>query len=179
MAYRRPELAEGEWWRALTGHWTHWSVEHLAWDMLVFAAVGALLEARGRRSGLLACAVAAAIAIASGVWLLEPGIGEYRGLSGIATALFTLLAVDMLREALRTSRRGLAALLAAALAGSFAKLALETISGTALFVDTEAAGFVALSLAHLLGAIVGGAFGLGLSRHPGPAPASALARCVT
>ena len=160
LAYRRPELADGQWWRALGGHWTHWSADHLIWDLVVFAAVGALLEARGRRLRLVACSAAAALVISGGVWLLEPGIGEYRGLSGIATALFTLLALDLLRESLRAGRRGLAAVLVAVLVGSLAKLALEIAAGGTLFVDAASAGFVTVWLAHLLGAGVGAIFGV-------------------
>jgi rhomboid family GlyGly-CTERM serine protease len=151
---RRADLADGQLWRLVSGHWTHWSADHLAWDLLVFAGAGAILERRGRRRLVLACTGLAAMSVGVGVWLLEPGIGEYRGLSGIGTALFTLATLDLLRDSLRSGHREQAVLLAAVLAASLGKVGFEAGTGRALFVDTDAAGFVSLPLAHLLGGAV-------------------------
>ena len=40
LQYDRGALAAGKWWGALTGHWAHWSADHLIWDAATFAALG-------------------------------------------------------------------------------------------------------------------------------------------
>jgi rhomboid family GlyGly-CTERM serine protease len=152
LAFRRGELADGQVWRLLTGHWTHWSVDHLAWDLLVFALAGGLLESRGR-GRFLACTAISAFAVGAGVWSFEPAIGEYRGLSGIAAALFTAAAIDALSRSPRAG--GISAVPLAALAGFFAKLVFEVATGQLLFVDAGAGAFVPLPLCHLIGGIAG------------------------
>ena len=93
--FDRTAIASGQLWRLVTGHWTHWSGEHLVWDLLVFAVVGGALELRGGRRVFLLCAVLSALLISAGVWVLQPDMVEYRGLSGIDCALVTLVAVDL------------------------------------------------------------------------------------
>ncbi len=41
LQYNRQAMAEGQWWRHLTGYVTHWNAEHLFWDVLVFIVLGA------------------------------------------------------------------------------------------------------------------------------------------
>ena len=36
--YERAAIAAGQWWRMLTGHLTHWNMDHLLWDVLMFQA---------------------------------------------------------------------------------------------------------------------------------------------
>ncbi len=85
-------------WRMLTGHLTHHGFSHLLWDVVMFAALAAWIEARDRVR-LTVCLVVAAIAIPSAIAVLQPEIDTYRGLSGIDSALFTLALGLLLREA--------------------------------------------------------------------------------
>ncbi len=158
--FDRTAIAAGQLWRLVTGHWTHWSGEHLAWDLLVFAGVGGALELRGRRRVFLTCTVLSALLISGGVWLLRPGMDEYRGLSGIDCALVTLVAVDFLRQAIRERQRALSLAVAALLAGYLGKVAFELATGQTLFVDSGPGLFVPVPLAHVLGGAVGIALGL-------------------
>jgi rhomboid family GlyGly-CTERM serine protease len=154
----RAAVARGEVWRLLTGHWTHWTLDHLLWDSLAFLALAVFCEVRISRRRLLATVAGSALAVSAGVWFVLPEIARYRGLSGIDSALFMLLAVTILRE----TRSPLAAV---AVAAFLAKAAWEVSTGSTLF--TEAAGsFVPVPLAHLIGGAWGLALGSGRPPHP-------------
>jgi rhomboid family GlyGly-CTERM serine protease len=154
LAYDRHAIASGELWRLVTGHLIHWSRDLLAWDVAVFAALGALCERRSRRR-FLVCAVGSALAISAVLWICEPQLGRYGGLSGIDSALFALLAVDLTREQWRDGRRSGVWLALALFAGFALKVAFEFASGTAVFVGDLPPGIVPVPAAHLAGAAVG------------------------
>lgn len=136
----RPELAVSQPWRLLTCHLAHWSEQHLAWDLLVFLALAPLLPPRR----LLRLLPAAALLISLGVLLLRPDLAAYRGLSGLDSALFAALALDLARRKPWLDR----ALGFLALALFAAKIAAEMASGEAIFA---AGPFVPVPLAHVLG----------------------------
>ncbi|MBW3598369.1 MAG: rhombosortase [Planctomycetes bacterium] len=160
MQWDREAMADGQWWRLVTGHLTHWDADHLFWDAAVFVVLGWIAERRSRRR-FLACLAASCLAIPAGIWLFEPAITTYRGLSGLDTALFTLLATELLPEGIRRGRQvgpwdRLAGVMPAALLlGLIAKIAYEYATGQTLFVNSAASGFTPVPLAHLIGAVVG------------------------
>ena len=174
--FDRTAIAAGQLWRLITGHWTHWSGEHLGWDLLVFAVVGGSLELRGRRGVFLICTVVSALLISGGVWVLRPGMVEYRGLSGIDCALVTLAAVDLLRQSIRDRRRGLSLALTVLLGGYLSKVVFELATGQTLFVATGQGLFVPVPLAHALGGALG--IALGLMTPAGPVRRGAAAGYV-
>lgn len=158
LEFDRDLVGSGEWWRLLTSHLTHWSLENLFWNVAVFALLAGLCEAAGRWR-FVVCLIASALAIPGAVWLLAPQISVYRGLSGVDSALFGLVAAGALRAAWahREWRRVvMIGLLGVALA---AKIGVEHVTGRALFVDSAAAGFVPMPLAHAVGAAVGALVG--------------------
>lgn len=162
----RGALARGEVWRLLTGHLTHWSFDHLAWDVLAFAVLGAACEIVDRRRFLLCLAVASVTISLGLVWLL-PGIETYRGLSGVDASLLVLLTVSLARPGadgapwIRIAGFG-------ALGAFVAKVAFEVVTGRAVFV-AAAGDVVTVPLAHVLGAAVGLALGLSGARGRDPA----------
>ncbi|MFH1528704.1 MAG: rhombosortase [Bacteroidota bacterium] len=87
LQYDRAAIASGELWRLVTCHWTHWSVDHLLWDAVVFGFLAVLCERDGRLR-LVACLLVAATLIPIGLWWSHPQMLTYRGLSGIDSALF-------------------------------------------------------------------------------------------
>ncbi len=163
LEFDRVAVAAGQWWRLLSGHLTHWNGEHLLWDVGAFVLLGVLCERLDRRR-FAVCMLASAIVIPLVVWLASPEILVYRGLSGIDSALFVLLAVTVLR-AEWASRDWRWVFGAAALLVAFAvKTGFEQMTGRAVFVDSVAAGFIAVPAAHTAGASVGVVVGLiGLS----------------
>lgn len=156
--FDRDAVAAGQYYRGITGHATHWSLDHLVWDVLAFAALGSVCEMMSRKKFFL-CLLLAALLIPLGVWFWLPQMNFYRGLSGLDSALFALLAMEIGRRDLRERnwfRVGAIAALAAAFTG---KLAVEFFGGDALFVQNME-GAVPVPLAHLIGATVGCAVAL-------------------
>jgi rhomboid family GlyGly-CTERM serine protease len=139
--YDRSAVLRGEVWRLVTGHFSHWSLSHLGFDLFAFVVLGAICEPRGRR---LFAAVMFATALAVSLFLLafRADVASYRGLSAIDSALWMLALFDLGRRRPR---------LALSLAALFlAKVMIESRSG-ALFVD----GIAVLPVVHLIGAAVG------------------------
>lgn len=149
-------IGGGEVWRLLTGHWTHVALDHLLWDLAAFVVLAAACELRetcGRRR-MLAVVGLAAVAIPAALWIVLPGMTRYRGLSGIDSALFVLLAVTFLKEELAAGRREWAWIGGLAFAAFGAKLGYEAITGAALFTKASG-GAVPVPLAHLVGGLCG------------------------
>ncbi|MFG0319091.1 MAG: rhombosortase, partial [Planctomycetota bacterium JB042] len=148
----RTAVAAGEAWRLLTGHLVHTSAGHAGWDLAALLLLGPALERRGRArfAGLL---LAAPLAVSGAVLLGRPDLGVYRGLSGVATALFGALAVDLLRTPSRRTLGGLALVLAVL------KVVSETVRGEPLFAE-NGVGFAPVPIAHAAGLVTGVSFQL-------------------
>jgi len=155
----RAGVGDGQWWRAITGHWTHWNAEHLFWDVLVFTILAGAAE-RASRAWMLTVVAASAVTITFAVLLFAPEIVTYRGLSGIDSALFVALAIRWLAARLRDRERVGAVVMAGALVAFVGKTLYETTTGTTLFVDTSSGEMIPVALAHLGGALVGVLTGL-------------------
>lgn len=144
-------------WQLLSCHLTHWSGEHLLWDVLALLILGYLCEARSR-AATIACLLASAVTIGLGVQLLLPEMAFYRGLSGVDSALLGLLVTMWLGDAI-TQRNWRAAVLPVATFLLFAtKLAIELTTGSAVFVHTSQ--MVPVPLAHAIGLGCGMAVGV-------------------
>lgn len=153
--YDRRAILGGELWRLISCHWTHFSVDVLVWDLLAFVFLGAVCEKRCRKR-FFVCVSASALIIPCAVWVVMPGLEYYRGLSGIATALFGLLAVTLLRESIRNRdhRRTAFVILFAVL--FVLKIGYESICSSAVFAASQGEGVFPVPLAHVVGAVIGG-----------------------
>ncbi|MFQ5654950.1 MAG: rhombosortase [Planctomycetota bacterium] len=161
LQYDRVAIAAGEWWRVVTCHWTHLSVDHLIWDAAALGILGWLCERRDPRA-FRWCLFSAACAIPLAIAIAAPELRHYRGLSGIDSALFMMLAVGIIRDASPGAAGGGASRPRARAAGLLvllflAKVIYEVATASTLFVDSAAAGMVPVPLAHLVGAAVGAA----------------------
>jgi rhomboid family GlyGly-CTERM serine protease len=158
----RHAIQAGQVWRLVTGYLTHWSLDHLFWDVLMFMVLGCVIEHRSRWRMIGLC-LASALAISAGVAFWRADIVLCRGLSGIDTALFTYAAMTTLGVAVtqKNWRNGLAA--AMLLAGFCGKVLYESLAGVALFADSASAGFHVVVEAHLIGAAIGLLAGLSTS----------------
>lgn len=145
-------VASGQWWRIWTGHLTHYDGNHLFWDLLMFAVLGAACERQHPR--LFAPAVAVIVAgISLAIGLCCEQVSVYRGLSGVDTGLFVWLVADQVRQCL-ADRDVLAAVSwLLAVAGLIGKLVFEAATGQTLFVDSST--FDPLVESHLAGAAIG------------------------
>ena len=150
----RTACASGELWRLWTGHLTHWSGAHLAWDLVMFVILGATIE-RASRARLVSLLALSASAVSTAVLFLTP-LTAYRGLSGVDAALFVAVAIE--------TRIG-----AAALGAFLLKVTIEVVTGRSIFVENLAPGVANVPLAHLAGAaaalVAAGGRGIYVSRR--------------
>ena len=162
LAYDRAALGGGQVWRLLTGHfvhlgWTH-SVLNLAGLALVAWLVGPVFSwLRWVYVGFVSIA-----AIDAGLWLLNPDLDWYVGLSGL---LHGLLAAGLLPRLLQRDRESI--VLAVFV---IAKLAWEQIGGPLPGSESTSGGAVIVD-AHLYG-VIGGLVAGALLRHREPQAAS-------
>jgi rhomboid family GlyGly-CTERM serine protease len=171
LQYDRRALAAGELWRLVSGHWTHASADHFFWDVLVFVVLGVQCE-RVNRGRFWAAVLGSALLISAVLWYGRPDLDFYRGLSGIDSALFALLAVTQLKQVRRD--RPWAAILVVLPSIAFAgKTLYEWHAAQTLFVDSVAAGMIPIVSAHIAGACAG----LIVGCYSGPRGVSVGVRC--
>ncbi|MCK5180845.1 MAG: rhombosortase [Candidatus Omnitrophica bacterium] len=87
-------IAQGEWWRFVTGHFVHCNFEHLFWDLLAFVILGGIIEIHSRRelmfSLLISClGVSAWLTWGDTTWT------TYCGLSGALNGLLFVAAIKI------------------------------------------------------------------------------------
>jgi len=86
LAFTAEGMHRGQWWRLWTGHFVHYGSAHFWGDWLAFVVWAALVEAESRRVFALTLLVGAPL-LSLLLVVACPSLGEYRGLSGIDTAL--------------------------------------------------------------------------------------------
>jgi rhomboid family GlyGly-CTERM serine protease len=147
LLYDRTALLHGEWWRLWTGHWVHFSVSHLAWNLAVLLAAGAWLE--HLQPGRLLRYLLVAAPVLSGIFLIgEPAMQVYGGLSGLATGVVVLLALgQFVRDGRNRAWWG------AALALLALKLGFDATHATPLFSRFGTTAVRSSALAHAGGAV--------------------------
>lgn len=154
LQYDRTAIEAGEFYRLITGHFVHWNLDHFIWDAAVFVAL-LVIGIRIDRRRTLATLAVASVAIPGVLWFALPEMQTYRGLSGLDSALFALVATRWWRDCNAAGNARGSTALAALGAAFIAKLVYEITTGQTLFVDSIAAGFVPIPLAHLVGGAVG------------------------
>lgn len=156
-------------WRIVTCHFTHWSYEQLAWDAIAFCALAVVCARRNGRA-FHATLLASIVLVPVAVLAFAPNVTAYRGLSGLASAMFALLLT------LEWRRLTWPVILLAI--GFAMKLVFETITGGTVFVDSMGQDIVSVPVAHLAGALVGVIGGLQSKRLALLAPLL-LTSCVS
>lgn len=152
FALDRSAFTNGEVWRLLTGHLTHFDNDHLVWDVVALLVLGGLAELDSRRAVVWTLAIAAA-AIGVSVVVLQPQFDSYRGLSGLDSALFGLVIARLGLDGWR-QRHGFSMALAGLAGGGFlAKTGWEFAVGDTLFA--VGATYAPVPLAHLVGLLAG------------------------
>jgi len=154
LEYDRVAIGNGELWRIVTCQWTHWNLDHFLWNALVFLSLGTLCERYSRRR-FAVCITASAVLIPLAVWLWLLDMLHFRGLSGIDSALFVLLTVQLAG----TRGRSTAAAAICLLTAFVIKTYCEVSFNDTIFVNSHGA-FVPVPLAHIVGGAVGIAVGL-------------------
>jgi rhomboid family GlyGly-CTERM serine protease len=144
--YQRDSIENGQYWRLVSGHLVHLGLGHLWPNLAALVVVGALFEGVLRNADWWRVSFASAAAIDLGLYLFEPDVAWYVGLSGV---LHGLVAAGAL--ALCLGRQTLGFVLAAALC---AKLSFEQFAGP-VPLTAESVGGPVVVAAHLYGAAGG------------------------
>jgi rhomboid family GlyGly-CTERM serine protease len=141
--YQRDAVENGEYWRLVSGHLVHLGFGHLWPNLVALVIIGALFEDVLDNADWWRVSLASAAAIDLGLYLFEPGVIWYVGLSGV---LHGFVAAGAL--ALCLSRQTLGFVLAI---GLCAKLLFEQLAGPVPFTAASVGGPVVVA-AHLYGA---------------------------
>jgi hypothetical protein len=156
LEYDRVRVTSGAIWLLATGQLAHWSVRMAAFDLGAVLLLGGLLEIRGTRR-LAALAIAGGtLATAVTVQFLPPHLALYRGASGLASALFVALAIELARTETGW-RRGVALV---AIAGFVLKVAWEVKTGQPIAAGALPPGVVVTPIVHAAAGLAGAAAAL-------------------
>ncbi|MEJ2686065.1 MAG: rhombosortase [Gammaproteobacteria bacterium] len=146
LRWQRSLIEAGQWWRLLTGSLVHLGWSHLAMDLaglaLIWALFGPLLSTWQWTVAFLT----SASAVGLGLYLFDPQLAWYVGLSGALHGLFVAALPAQFRK-----HPGEGLILLAAIA---AKLTWEHLLGP-LPGSAELAGGAVVTQAHLAGALGG------------------------
>jgi hypothetical protein len=149
-------LASGAWHTLWTGHFLHFTWEHFIWDAVMFAALSLILwrEEGWRLWGWL---MLSAPVISILLFVLDPKLSEYRGLSALDSLLYARVCWGLCVENVKWQRCVFGVL---PLLGFLGKVLFALATGTPLFVSDLGPGVVALPMAHLLGFLAGSLWAL-------------------
>jgi rhomboid family GlyGly-CTERM serine protease len=139
-------LADGEWWRLLTGHVVHLNPSHLLLDGLSFLVIALMFVAMTPMWLWWGALVAAAVTIDAALLVMHPELDWYVGLSGVIHGVFVVGALRTL-EHHRTEGAVMLILLAA-------KLAWEVLVGPMPWSESASRGPVVEEV-HLYGTLGG------------------------
>lgn len=165
LLYERADIVVGQYWRLWTGHLVHFGASHLGWNLAVFAVAGVWCERLAPGPTRLLLALAPGV-ISLALFALDPHLATYGGLSGVATAVLTLLAFTQLacQAAPASATTGAIAdapltpsdrwFWRAVLALIFLKTAAEFAAEQPFFARYAPAGVRAVPVAHLIGILV-------------------------
>ena len=140
------DIARGETWRIVTGHFMHADLQHLMWNCLGLAVLGTLIEYRSRT--VLWATLGAGIVSVSALLLSPfPQLEYYCGLSGV---LNTLLLVALWLEWTFTRSW----LIIAITCGIVAKTVIEVTQGTSILTHISWPPYAWSHVAGLIGGLI-------------------------
>lgn len=143
--FDRQLIWQGQYWRLLSGHFTHTSLSHMGWDLIAFTLAVGYVEQRSRTLALI-CLTAGTLSV--NLLLLSPvaEVGRYAGLSGM---LFAPLTIALVHFAVTrgTPEAWLPALIC------LIKLVMEQVSGTALLSQSPWPPYTAAHIAGTAGGL--------------------------
>ncbi|MEZ8720511.1 rhombosortase [Vibrio pomeroyi] len=143
VVWNNNAIADGQWWRILTGNFSHTNYSHLVMNLVGLWIISYLFQP-SKTQLVVALLV---ISLVMGLALLLSSIQIYVGLSGTLHGLFSLFA---LREALNGRKSSWLLV-----AGLVAKIAWEQFVGPSSTTGELINARVAIE-AHLAGALAGG-----------------------
>ena len=145
-AWDRAAIADGEVWRLVSGHFVHLSWSHLFLNLAGLALIAWIVGGAWPWQGWLLVSLACLASIGTGLWILNPELAWYVGLSGLLHGLLAAGLVAGIR------RREAESAVLAVLVG--AKLVWEQLAGPLPGSEGASGGAVIVD-AHLYGAVGG------------------------
>jgi rhomboid family GlyGly-CTERM serine protease len=146
LAYDRQAIAAGQIWRLVTAHLVHTGISHMLLNLAALWVVWYLVGTAIDGYGWLVVWIVSMMGIDIGLWLLEPDLEWYVGLSGV---LHGLIAAGLV-----AGLRSMSVELWIVLFGLIGKLAYEQTFGPLPGSEATTGAAVIVS-AHLYGAIAG------------------------
>jgi rhomboid family GlyGly-CTERM serine protease len=146
LSFDRSALRAGELWRLFSGHFVHLGPSHLLLNLAGLLLIWYLVGDSYTRRQWLFVAIVVILGVDAGLWVWEPNLTWYVGLSGLLHGLLAAGVVVQVR-----SGRPEIWILAAGLA---AKLVYEQISGPLPGSEASSGGTVIVA-AHVYGACGG------------------------
>ncbi|NMP16753.1 rhombosortase [Thalassotalea sp. Y01] len=146
LIYHRDLIAQGEWWRLLTGHFAHTNTNHLLLNLAGLTMLWALHGEHYRHHTYAISITVAALVCSIGMYFLSPDTVRYVGLSGVLHGIFVWGAIKDIHKGWRSGYL--------LLIGVWAKIAYEQLAGSSADVEKLINARVAIE-AHLYGAIGG------------------------
>ncbi|MCG9730912.1 rhombosortase [Shewanella sp. Isolate13] len=146
LAYQRPLILDGQWWRLLSGNLLHTNAWHLYMNLAGFWVIISLHEPHYRAQGLAILFFVLCLMQGIGLLLFCPSLMGYVGLSGMLHGLFTYGAIMDIRRGLKS---GYLLLL-----GVILKVGYEQFFGASREM-TELIGARVATEAHLVGLLSG------------------------
>jgi len=99
LKYAKPEIEAGQWWRFVTGNFIHLNWQHLAVNAVALIAIYQLFPNLLKARALFLVFMLSCLSVTLGLWLFNPSVYWYVGLSGaLHGILVTLLIVDMMNR---------------------------------------------------------------------------------
>lgn len=140
--FDRLAIAQGDWWRLITGHWVHSDLTHATWDITALVLLGALFETR-LRWRLPLVLLLTSVGVDVWLWWGDPALLYYCGLSGILNGLLIVGLLHLWRD----TRHPVVLLTGV---GALLKIVVEINTGQSLLTqtawpsvpDVHAAGFL-------------------------------------
>lgn len=157
LRYDREEIANGETWRLLSGHFVHLGWSHLVLNGTGLMLIAYLVASHFSHRQWLAICLATIVGMDLGFWYLQPQLNWYVGLSGLLHGLLAAGTVNGMRR-----REAEFWIIGVFLLG---KLIYEQLLGPLPGSEASSGGNVVVA-AHLYGALSGALAGLyfGFSR---------------
>ncbi|MCZ6565540.1 MAG: rhombosortase [Gammaproteobacteria bacterium] len=95
LQYAKPEIEAGQWWRFVTGNFIHLNWKHFAMNAVALIVIYQLFSNLLKARALFLVFILSCLSVTLGLWLFNPSVYWYVGLSGaLHGVLVTLLIVD-------------------------------------------------------------------------------------
>jgi rhomboid family GlyGly-CTERM serine protease len=147
LVYNRAAIADGEFWRLVTGNLVHLSTPHFLYDVVALLVAGALIEMHRYRHFAILCLVSGFLTGVT-LYVAMPEIIVFGGLSGVVTAAVTYLCLHGVQQG--GAWKWLCLLVLVCLV---AKLGVEMAFGFSLTMGAGTQTFVPVPVSHAVGAV--------------------------